>query len=279
MSFIDGYLIGVVFCAHMQITNRHWAAAGIGFVVAIGAFFAWSYRAQAPSPTGTSDATASSTDNSAPAATTTPAVTYTGPFPINKADTIASWDFKGAYADSDTLIAQANADITHLTGLIGKGQYDDYDLYNGIANDYVSLGNGKTAYQYYNRSIQIHPAKGLAYANLAHLMDQLGAYYTAADAYAKATTVDAGMLEYHIERLTYLTRQFPADTARITAALTASTNQFGDIAQILTIEAKWLSGQGRYADAITAWERVKLLSPGRDTTAIDAEIARLKAKQ
>ncbi len=73
-----------------------------------------------------------------------------------------------------------------LTGLIGKGQYDDYDLYDGIANDYSMLGDGRTAYQYYNHAIQIHPTKGLAYANLAHFMNALGAYRTAADAYAKA---------------------------------------------------------------------------------------------
>src|SRR3989344_529409 len=256
----------------MQITVRYWIVVGIGFVVVALAFFGWSYRAQAPSPA----ITASSTENSTPIATTTVVV---GPFPINSADTIASWSFKGAYAGNETLIAQANADITHLTGLIGKGEYDDYDLYLGIGNDKGLLGDGKSAYDNYNRAIRIHPQKGLAFVNLGNLFDQFGAYRTAADAYAKATAVEPGVLEYHIQRLNYLTRQFPNDSARIASALTAVYKVFGDTAQILSIKAQWLTELKRYTDAISAWETVKMLSPGKDTTAIDAEIARLQAKQ
>ncbi len=270
----------------MQITKRRWAAAGIGFVVAIGAFSAWSYRVQAPvvaPPGSTLDlTTASSTASAAPvvqAAATTTRVTAVKPFPINSFDTIASWVMKGASTTDSAIAVQAGADSAHLTGLLGKGQYDDYDLYNGIANDYGLIGNGKLAYQYYNRAIAIHPAKGLAYANLAHLFDQLGAYYTAADAYAKATAVEPGMLEYHIERLTYLTRQFPVDTARVTAAFADASRVFGDNASTLAIEAQWLTSQKRYADAIKAWQTAKALSPGSDTSAIDAEIVRLQAKQ
>ena len=228
---------------------------------------------------GVATSTGSEASITAPAATSTSTGGVVKNFPIDSADVLPSWSFKGAYADDATLIAQAKADIEKLTGLLGKGQYDNYDLYNGIANDYGMLGNGQEAYQYYNRSIRIHPTKGLAYANLAHLMRQLGAYRTAADAYAKAVSVESGMLEYHLERLTYLTQQFPKDTALITAAFTDASKQFGDNASVLAIEARWLGDQGRYADAIKAWQTVKTLSPGKDTTAIDAEIARLQAKQ
>ena len=150
---------------------------------------------------------------------------------------------------------------------------------NSSAVLYVLLGNGTGAYQDYNRAIAIHPKKGLAYTNLAHLMDVLGAYDTAADAYAKATTVEPGILEYHIERLDYLTQQFPKDTARIEAAITDAYAAFGDIASILVIEARWLAGQGRYADAIAAYKQAEVLSPGQDNSAIAAAIARLQALQ
>jgi tetratricopeptide (TPR) repeat protein len=200
-------------------------------------------------------------------------------FPINPKDSISSWVFKGAYTGNDTLITQANADMAHLASLLGKGQFDDYDLHIGIGNDYNLEGNGKAAYDEYDRAAMIHPDKGLAYANLGHLMDELGAPYTAADAYAKAVQAEPGQLEYHLERLTYLTREFPQDQAQLLAAFTDASNQFGDTAPVLSIEAEWLTGLGRYADAILAWQRAKLLSPGKDTSAIDREIARLKAKQ
>ena len=268
----------VVFFLYMQITTRYWAAAGIGFVIAVGTvWFVYEQKTAAVvPPVDTTTSVASTTDT----ATSQPATaTSTKPFSINSADAISSWNFKGAYTGNDTLIKQANADIAHLTSLLGKGQYDDYDLYNGIANDYDLLGDGTTAYRYYNLAIAVHPTKGLVYANLAHLMDQLGATRTAVDAYAKAVAVEPGMLEYHIERLNYLTQKFPKENALIVAALTDVSKQFGDTPAILSIEAKWLTGLGRYTDAIKAWETVKMLSPENRQAAIDAEIARLKAKQ
>jgi len=273
----------VVFFSHMQITNKEWIVAGVGIVAVVLVVFGLVRYAKAPAPSGTPDFTASSTTPSG--ITTVPNVGTTTPiaafqsFPINVVDTIASWSFKGAYSGNDTLVAQANADIAKLAGMVGGGEYDDYDFYNGIANDYASLGKGALAYQYYNRSIRVHPNKGLAYANLAHLFDELGAYRTAADAYRKAVEAEPGMLEYHLERLTYLTRQFSKDNALILAALTDASKQFGDNASILAIEAEWLESQGRYADAIKAWQTVKMLSPASRASAIDAQIARDQAKE
>ncbi len=236
----------------MQFLKKHRAiAVGIGIAVLAGAGAGvWYYTAKTNIPA----------------------------FPINPADTIASWDFKGAYTGNAALTAQANADIVHLKSLLGKGKYDNYDLYIGIGDDDNLLGNGTGAYQNYDRAIALYPNQGLAYANLGHLMDELGAYHTAADAYAKAVAVQPSVLEYHVERLAFLTRQFPTDNALILAALTDASKQFGDTPAILAIEAQWLTGQGRYADAIKAWETVKMLSPQSRQAAIDAEIARLKAK-
>lgn len=200
-------------------------------------------------------------------------------FPIHSQDTVSSWNFSGPYAGNDTLTQQAHDDITKLTGLIGKGQYDDYDLYIGIANDDNLLGDGKAAYDNYNQAIHLQPAKGLAYVNLAHLMDELGAYQTAANAYTKAVTVEPSVLEYHVERLAYLTRQFPKDNSVILAAFTDASTQFGDTPAVLSIEAQWLTGLGRYADAIKAWQTVAMLSPKENQAAIAAEITRLKNKQ
>jgi len=262
----------------MEITKRHWVVAVVGLVIVIALAFSLSEQAKAPVSDDSSD-TVSSTPDSLTEEAATSTDTVIKPFPINAVDTLVSWDFKGAYAGNDTLVTQARADIKHLTDLLGKGQYDDYDLYNGIANDYSLLGDGRAAYQNYTRAIQVHPSKGLVYVNLAHLLDQLGAKRTAADAYARAVTVEPGMLEYHIKRITFLTQQFPNDSPIIIAALTDASKQFGDNAPILGIEAQWLATQKRYADAIKVWETVKMLSPESRQAAIDTEIARLKTKQ
>ncbi len=267
----------------MQISRTHWIGALISLVAVLSAASIWyaAIRPHLPAASPEASATAASSD-AAPgqAATTSPvAAAPVGPFPINAADAAFSWTFKGAYAGNSTLIAQANTDIARLNALFGNVQYTDYNLYNGLANDYASLGDGKTAYQYYNRAIRIHPDQGLAYMNLGHLFDEMGAYQSAADAYAKAVAVEPSVLQFHTARLTYLTQQLPKDTAVISAALADASKQFGDTPSILAIEAQGLAAEGRYADAIKAWQTVKTLSPGTDTSSIDAEIARLQAKQ
>lgn len=201
------------------------------------------------------------------------------PFPVNQADTIPSWAFAGPYSGNETLTSQAHADIEKLSGLLGSGKYDDYDLYDGIANDYTSLGDGQKAYEYYNRAIAIHPKKGLAYANLAYLMSKLRAFETAADAFTKAVSVEPGMLEYQVERVRFLTAHFPKDEARVLAAFADAARQFGDTPAILSVKAQWLAGEKKYAEAISVWQTIRTLSSQASQGAIDAEIARLKAKQ
>jgi len=282
MPLVDGYLIGVVSFSHMQISHTQWAGAIIIIILAAGGW--WYATKKAPAlvvekvPV-TATSSVPSTQPTSTASLPAPAVAYAGPFPTNAADTIVSWSFKGAYSGNDTLVTQAKADIDKLTGLMGQGKYDDYDLYIGIANDYGLMGDGKTAYNNYDKAVRIHPGKGLAYANLGNLFDQLGAYRTAADAYAKATAAEPRQLEYHLERLNYLVERFSADTARVSAAFADASHQFGDTASVLAIEARWLTEEKRYADAIKALQTVKALSPGKDTSTIDAQIARLQAKQ
>ncbi|MFA6502970.1 MAG: hypothetical protein WCT45_01800 [Candidatus Paceibacterota bacterium] len=265
----------------MQISKNQWIIAGVGIcaVLLLGILWRSAQKRTAEESLGVPPVATSSAPVAVATASTTPTVAYTGPFPVNTADTISSWVFKGQYADSAVLMKQATDDNTHLSGLIGKGQYDDYDLYNGLGNNYSMLGEGKLAYENYNRAFSIHPDKGLGYVNLAHLMEALGAYHTAADAYTKAVRVEAGQLEYHLERLKFLTARFANDNTVILAAFTDASKQFGDNAAILALEAEWLAGEHRYADAIKAWETVKKLSPENRQVSIDAEIARLTAKQ
>lgn len=200
-------------------------------------------------------------------------------FPIAAGDSITSWSFKGAYSGNTSLIASTQADITHLESLLGKGQYTDYDLDVGIALDYEHLGDGASSYKYYNRAIKLAPTTGLAYVDLANLMTELKAYGTARDAYAKAVAVEPGQIEYHIQRLTFLTQHFTQDTALVAAAFSDASKVFGDNADILSVEAAWLTNLGKYADAITAWKAARQLSPPSHWPAIDAAIARLQAKE
>lgn len=199
-------------------------------------------------------------------------------FPISPADSISSWSFKGTYSGNAALTKKANADIAKLRGQLGDGKYDDYDLYLGMGNDESLLGDGKVAYDYYNRAIALHSDKGLAYVNLAHLMSDLGAYHTAANAFTKAVAVEPGVLQYQIQRLTFLTNRFATDTPMVTTALNDVYKQFGYTEPTLVIKAQWLEGQGKYTDAVDALKIALQLAPPQDRPAIQAEMTRDRAK-
>lgn len=265
----------------MTLTPKIASFGGAALVLLAGALWLLiPTPTHAPSEVGSVASSTLSTATSTSSGEKTSSPT-SGAFPINSHDSITSWSFTGAYATNPALTEQATTDSAKLKALIAGGgspDYDTYDLYVGIGNDADLLGDGKAAYRAYNQAIAIHPKKGLGYVNIAHLMTELKAYYTAADAYAKAVAVEPGMLEYHVERLNFLRQQFGSNQDMMLAGFADASRQFGDVAQVLVVEATWLTDQGRYADAIAAWQRAKTLSPGRDTSAMDAEIARLQSK-
>lgn len=237
--------------AHMELSRDTWVKWGgavLATVLVVGAW-AWYQSTQVPG------------------------------FPVNEKDSLSSWSFQGAYTGNEMLVEKAEADIEKLQGLLGEEGYDDYDLYIGIGNDFALLGDGAKAYENYNRAVAVAADRGLAYTNIASLMERMQAYETAADAYAQAVTAEPGQLQYHIARLNYLTRQFRDDPDRVLEAVADAGAEFGDIPQILSIQAEWYTGLARYADAIAVWKQVRALLQGEDTSSIDAEIARLRAKQ
>lgn len=258
----------------MIFTKRQWAAMGIGFVVAVIAALGWTERAGAPAPTAIPD-TATTTPSAA--ATTTSVQAVSSAFPINAADTIASWTFKGTDTGNEALIAQTNANRATLVSLVGKGQYDDYDLYNGVANADGLLGDGKGAYQNYNRAIAIHPNRGLAYMNFAHLMNELGAYHTAKDAYARSVAFEPTVELYWLSYVNFLAGYEPkADTTA--SVFAAAKKAIKSAPDLLIAEANWLGSIGRFADAIADWKTVRPSVGTAQQASIDIEIAHLQAQ-
>jgi len=155
-------------------------------------------------------------------ATTTPTVTpvvtpSSKKFPINKKDTILSWSFKGSYLGNDVLVAQATKSIADLTPQLQKSGSNTYDVYVGIGNNYTYLGDGAAAYESYNNAIAQNAEHALVYMNLGSLMDKLGAYYTAADAYAKAVELGSSFAQYRNAQMDFLTERFPEEAEKLRA--------------------------------------------------------------
>lgn len=193
-------------------------------------------------------------------------------------ETVTSWQFPGAYTGNAELEGKARDEITRLKGLLGVEGDDttDYALYVSIANQYNLLGDGETEYAYLKKALAIDSeTTGLAWYNLAVLLDRLNAPKTALDAYARAMRAQSQQLQYQSAYLEFYTEHFPEDREGIEAAFTSAQEISGDNSALLEIKARWLAETGRTDEAIAAWRKVKALSP-TSATAIDAEIRRLE---
>ena len=162
------------------------------------------------------------------------------PLPIAEGDTVASWDIQGIYKDGGELEKKANDEIARQKSLLGgdqSGKNDDptdYILYVGIANQYMLLGDGKSAYEYLGRALQIDPTKtGLAWYDLGVLLEKVGAFNTARIAYARAVEAQPQVEQYHIARIQFLMSKFSEDRAALQAAFEEAEARFGKEAPFL----------------------------------------------
>jgi hypothetical protein len=107
-------------------------------------------------------------------------------------DTIASWDFKGAYTGNIELTKRAEIEIARLEGFFSKGEATDYELYVSIANQYSLLGDGANELAYLKKALAIDSTDtGLAWYNAGVLFERLKAYSTARFAFGQAAKAQA----------------------------------------------------------------------------------------
>lgn len=163
------------------------------------------------------------------------------PLPLVTGDTIASWDFTGAYSGNPDLEIKAQNEIKRISGLMGEGSFSDLSLYVGIANQYELLGNGKKQYEYLGRAIGAGGtvSSGLPWHNLGVLMERLGALKTARVAYEKATLVDPKLKFYHAAYFEFLTTRMRDDIADIEKEFAAAIANLGQDADILRLRSEW----------------------------------------
>ena len=223
-----------------------YAAVGALLVLIIGTI--WWARSNPPSPipeqtatsrdTGlstTTTTTAAAGDTASPAASQPTTGSQAKPAPLSATgyrfslvpgETVASWNFAGSYKDGGTLEASRYTEIVRLLKMLNSGTFTNYELYVSIANQYDLLGDGKQEFTYLNYALAIDSTKtGLAWHNMAKLLERLGAYKSARVAYDKLVQAQS-TTQYLRARLEFLQAHMPQDSAAIAqaqAALSAST--------------------------------------------------------
>ena len=193
-------------------------------------------------------------------------------------ESISNWDFQGAYEGNAELEEKAHNEIARLEGLIDNEEDDntDYTVYISIANQYDLLGDGENEYAYLKKALAIDPEHtGLAWHNLGALMERLGAFQTARDAYSRAVQAQNQILQYQMAYLIFLTNHFPEDAPAIEGVLNEAKLVYGDNPTLFEIRARWLEETGKIQEAIDMWKKIRSLSP-QAAPVIDSEIQRLQ---
>lgn len=194
--------------------------------------------------------------------------------PVASGDTIESWDFQGSYNDDGPNEQKARDEIARSEDALADAETDptDYTLYINISNQYVLLGEGKSAYTALGKALEIDSEKtGLAWHNLGTLMERLGAINTARVAFDKAVEVQPVVEPYHSARFQFLMKHYSNDSQAIEASLEKTKSTFGEeYPALLQMQYEWLTKQGKTEEAAAMLEkleaRINSIGAGGDIT-------------
>lgn len=162
-------------------------------------------------------------------------------FAVVEGDTIASWDFKGAYTGNPELIVKAESEIKRLSVLLETATSSAMILSVGIANQYELLGDGKRQYEYLERAIKadMNVTSGLPWHNLGVLMERLGALKTARVAYEKSTVIQPESKQWHYAYIEFLISRMRDDTVHIEKAFAFAEKNIGKASYLVELRAEW----------------------------------------
>lgn len=117
------------------------------------------------------------------------------------------WDFDGVFEQTPELTLRAETELERLTTLLGTGEFSDYDIEIGIAEQYSLLGEGKDAYEHLQKAIKLNETRSLAYVNLGTLLGKVGAPESAKLAYENALDRD-DTVQNRIQYIQHLEQYF-----------------------------------------------------------------------
>lgn len=161
------------------------------------------------------------------------------PLPLVRGESVASWDFSGAYTGNPELVAKAQSEISRLSSLLATATSSAMILSVGVANQYELLGDGAKQYEYLGRAIQASPNNGLPWHNLGVLMERLGALKTARMAYEKSTLVQSGLVFYHYAYIEFLTSRMKDDATHIEKAFAFAGEHIGATPYLAELRTAW----------------------------------------
>lgn len=160
--------------------------------------------------------------------------------PIERGDVIASWDSGGYLNDGGVREAEVRSRIIGLKN--ATGAENDYQRYITLAQEYDSLGDGKSSYENLSHAIAADPnqTSGVAWHNMGILMEKLGAYQTAKKAHLQAIAIQPGISSFHISLLELMIYHFTNDAQTVEKAFKDAEAFYGaESPMLLDLRNRW----------------------------------------
>ncbi|MBL1434072.1 hypothetical protein COB87_000650 [Candidatus Wolfebacteria bacterium] len=135
------------------------------------------------------------------------------------------WDFEGSFEASEELMLRANTERERLIGLLGGGEFPDYDIEIGIAGQHSLLGEGKDSYKHLLIAVSINEVRSLAFVNLGTLLGKVKAPESAKVAYERALDIDDNV-QNRIQYIQHLEQYFGDNLDLVESAHTFAIERF-----------------------------------------------------
>jgi len=136
-----------------------------------------------------------------------------------------AWDFEGSYETSGELTLRAETERERLETLLGSGEFPDYDIYVGIAQQHLLLGEGKKSYENLIIAVGENKARSLAFMNLGGLLGKVGAPESGKTAYEMGLDRDDNV-QNRIQYIQHLEQYFGDDLDLVESAHTFALEKY-----------------------------------------------------
>ena len=154
------------------------------------------------------------------------------------------WDFEGPFEATPELKERAKTERERLEKLLGKGEFSDYDIEIGIAEQYALVGEGEEAYEHLLNAIMLSEVRSLAFVNLGTLLGKVGAPKSAKIAFEMALDRD-DTVQNRIQYIQHLEQYFADDLDLVESSHTLAIKKFPESEVLQQRYNSWKKLHGR----------------------------------
>lgn len=159
-----------------------------------------------------------------------------------------------------------------------KGEEVSLNLYLSIASDAYSLGQLVTAREAIETQLKGNPAHYGAWNTYGTVLEAMGDYDKALDAYKKAIDLGAKAEEFYRDYITLFAVRYPEDRNEVKRILDLSLAERGQSAWSMVQLARWYKENGNCAQALDHYKVAVALAPANTELAKEAAEAKSSCK-